>query len=131
LDLVRPDHVIYDIKRVASANPKDIARKIVEYGYDIQAVTYTRGYEQLIPEALGRSEFIFLFCEPEPPYEVVPARLDAYHREIGTRRWDKALALWDKLLTEGSYPWPGYVDGAITLVPPQYVINQELGDEAA
>ena len=39
--------------------------------------------------------------------------------------------MWDKLLTEGSYPWPGYADGAITLIPPQYIINQELGDEAA
>jgi hypothetical protein len=131
IDQVRKDHIIYDVKKVASANPKDIARKFVEFGYDIQAHAYTRAYEQLVPEALGRSEFIFLFCETEPPYEVVPARLDGCHTEIGKRRWNKALALWDKLLTEGSYPWPGYSDGAITLVPPQWVISQELGEEAA
>jgi hypothetical protein len=131
IDQVTATHTIYDVKKVASANPKDIARKIVEYGYDIQATAYTRAYEQLRPEALGRSDFVFLVCEPEPPYEVVPARLDGYHIEIGKRRWQRALGLWDKLLTEGSYPWPGYADGAITLIPPQYVINQELGDEAA
>jgi PDDEXK-like domain of unknown function (DUF3799) len=131
IDQVTDAHTIYDVKKVASANPKDIARKIVEYGYDIQATAYKRAYEQLVPEALGRSDFVFLFCEPEPPYEVVPARLDGYHIEIGQRRWNRAVALWDKLLTEGSYPWPGYADGAITLIPPQYVINQELGDEAA
>jgi hypothetical protein len=130
IDQVRADHVIYDVKKVRSANPKDIARCIIEYGYDIQAHAYTRAYEQLVPEALGRSDFVFLFCEIEPPYEVVAARLDGYHREIGQRRWNKALTLWDKLLTEGSYPWPGYADGAITLIPPQYLINQELGDEA-
>lgn len=131
MDRVRDDHVIYDVKKVRSANPKDIARCIVEYGYDIQKVAYTRAYEQLIPEALGRSDFVFLFCEIEPPYEVVAARLDGYHEEIGKRRWEKALRLWDQLLTEGSYPWPGYADGAITLMPPQWVINQELGEEAA
>lgn len=131
IDQVTEHHTIYDVKKVASANPKDIARKIVEYGYDIQATAYIRAYEQLRPEALGRSDFVFLFCEPEPPYEVVPARLDGYHIEIGKRRWQRALSLWDQLLTEGSYPWPGYADGAITLIPPQYVINQELGDEAA
>jgi hypothetical protein len=60
----------------------------------------------------------------------VPAILDGYHWEIGTRRWNKALGLWDKLLTEGSYPWPGYSDGRIVLTPPQYVITQELGDAA-
>jgi hypothetical protein len=131
IDQFRDDHTIYDIKKVASANPKDIARKIVEYGYDIQRVAYTRAYEQLFPDAVGRTDFVFLFCETEPPYEVVPARLDGYHHEIGQRRWNRALTLWDKLLTEGSYPWPGYTDGAITLIPPQYVINQEIGDEAA
>jgi hypothetical protein len=131
IDQVRADHVIYDVKKVRSANPKDLAKCIVQYGYDIQAVDYTRAYEQLMPEALGRSEFVFLFCEIEPPYEVVVARLDGYHYEIGKRRWEKALFMWDKLLTEGSYPWPGYADGAITLIPPQYIINQELGEEAA
>jgi hypothetical protein len=130
IDLIGENHVLYDVKKVDSANPKDLNRKIVEYGYDIQAVDYTRAYEQLVPEALGRTEFVFLFCEPEPPYEVVPAILDGYHWEIGTRRWNKALTLWDKLLTEGSYPWPGYSDGRIVLTPPQYVINQELGDAA-
>lgn len=131
IDHIRPGDTIYDVKKVASANPKDIARKIVEYGYDIQAIAYTRAYEQLVPAALGRTDFVFLFCETEPPYEVVPARLDGYHHEIGKRRWERALTLWDKLLTEGSYPWPGYSDGAIVVIPPQYVINQELGDEAA
>lgn len=131
MDQVRADHVIYDVKKVRSANPKDIARCIVEYGYDMQKVAYTRAYEQLVPEALGRSDFVFLFCEIEPPYEVVAARLDGHHEEIGQRRWNRALALWDKLLTEGSFPWPGYADGAITLIPPQWVISQELGDEAA
>lgn len=131
MDLIGANHVLYDVKKVDSANPKDIARKICEYGYDIQATAYVRAYEQLIPEALGRTDFVFLFCEPDPPYEVVPVRLDGYFTEIGKRRWNKALALWDKLLTEGSYPWPGYADGAIVAIPPQYVINQELGDEAA
>lgn len=131
IDQIAPDHVLYDVKKVESANPKDIARKIVEYGYDIQVTAYRRAYEQLVPEALGRTDFVFLFCEADPPYEVVPARLDGYHTEIGNRRWNRALALWEKLLTEGSYPWPGYADGAITLMPPQYIINQELGDEAA
>lgn len=130
IDQVRGDHTIYDVKKVESANPKDLAKRIVEYGMDIQSHAYTIAYEQLMPEALGRSDFVFLFCEIKPPYEVVPVRLDGYFREIGRRRWEKAVVLWDKLLREGSYPWPGYADGAITLIPPQYVINQELGDAA-
>ena len=44
IDQVRNDHVIYDLKKVRSANPKDIAKCIVQYGYDIQEVSYTRAY---------------------------------------------------------------------------------------
>lgn len=131
IDQVTDNHVIYDIKKVRSANPREIARRIVEYGYDIQQEVYKRAYEKLEPAALGRSDFVFLFCEIEPPYEVVPARLDGAFREIGRMRWEKALTLWEQLLAEGSWPWPGYSDGAISLAAPQYVINQELGEQAA
>jgi hypothetical protein len=129
IDMIAPDHRLYDLKKVASAHPSDLAKKIVEYGYDIQDHAYTTAYEQLKPEALGRTDYVFLFCEIEPPYEVVGARLDGAHREIGKRRWNKALFEWDRLMTEGSFPWPGYADGAITLSPPAWVLSQELPDE--
>jgi hypothetical protein len=129
MDQIRADHVIYDVKSCRSANPRDIQRTIVQYGMDIQHVAYTRAYEQLVPDALGRADFVFLFCETEPPYEVVPARLDGIFKEIGTRRWDRALRQWRQLLLDGSWPWPGYSDGAVTLIPPSFVISQELPDE--
>lgn len=131
IDQVRDDHVIYDIKKVRSANPKDLARCVVEYGYDIQEHVYKRAYEQLVPAAEGRSKFVFLFCEIEPPYEVVPAILDGAFREIGRQRWEKALTLWEQLLVEGSWPWPGYSDGAVSLAAPSWVISQELTEEVA
>lgn len=129
LDQVRADHIIYDIKKVRSANPRDVEKKIVEMGMDIQHAAYLRAYEQLVPDSVGRAEFIFLFCEVEPPFEVVPARLDGAFREIGLRRWLKAVQQWQKLLVEGSWPWPGYSDGAITMAAPVWVINQEIGLE--
>lgn len=128
-DQVRPDHVLYDIKKVRSASPKDLDRLIVESGMDIQAHAYSTAYEQLVEEALGRSDFVFLFCETEAPYEVVPARLDGVLREIGKHRWQKAVRLWRQLLDEGSFPWPGYCDGAITLSAPAWVVAQELPEE--
>jgi hypothetical protein len=129
IDHVRADHVVLDVKKVNSAAPRDLERRIVEYGMDIQQAAYTRAYEQLMPDALGRSDFVFLFAEIEPPYEVVPARLDGALREIGLRRWQKAVRLWQQLLAEGSWPWPGYADGAVTLSAPAWVISQELPEE--
>lgn len=129
LDQVRADHVIYDVKKVRSANPHDIEPNIVEFGMDLQHAAYTRAYEQLVPDALGRSDFVFLFCEIEPPYEVVPARIDGAFREIGRRRWEKAVRLWRALLLDGSWPWPGYADGAVTLMAPAWTVSQELGEQ--
>jgi len=130
IDQVRADHVIYDVKKVRSANPKDLGRTMFDYGYDIQAHAYTRAYEQLVPDAVGRADFVFLFCETEPPYEVVPARIDGALREIGQRRWTKALRLWEQLLREGSFPWPGYADGAIVVGAPPWIVSQELEEFA-
>jgi hypothetical protein len=129
IDQARADHILYDVKKVRSANPKNIERLIVENAMDLQHVVYTRAYEQLIPEALGRADFVFLFCETEPPYEVVPGRLDGAFREIGNRRWMKAVRLWRQLLLDGSWPWPGYADGAVTLMAPAWTISQELGEQ--
>ena len=124
-DQVRADHILYDVKKVRSAHPADLDRLIVECGYDIQNHAYTLAYEQLVEDAVGRSDFVFLFCEIEEPYEVVPARLDGALREIGKRRWEKAVYLWRKLMIEGTYPWPGFADGAVTLSAPAWVLSNQ------
>jgi len=129
LDLVRADHVLLDLKRVANANPRELGRKIYDMGYDIQAAAYSAAYEQLEPEALGRSDFVFLFCEAEAPHEVVPVRLDGALREIGARRWARAVRAWERLLTDGSFPWPGYSDGALTVSAPAWALAEELGSD--
>lgn len=74
---------IYDIKKIRSAHPRTCARHAVEYGYDIQHAAYTSGFEKLRPELAGRIDMVFVFLELEPPYAVVPARLDGGLRELG------------------------------------------------
>lgn len=124
--------VLLDLKKVATAHPQDLERRIVDYGYDIQAAAYSSAYEKLYPQVAGRSDFVFLFCETdEEPFEVVPARLDPAFREIGRQRWLRAVQMWEQLLASGSWPWPGYSDGAVTLIPPNWVLQRELGNEWA
>lgn len=123
----RKVHVLCDLKKVATARPSDLERRIVEYGYDIQDAAYRRAYEKLYPSAAGRTDFIFIFCEIEEPYEVVTARLDPAFREIGKQRWLRAVRAWERVLASGEWPWPGYADGAVLLTPPTWVLTQELG----
>lgn len=132
-DHMRRDvHAIFDLKKVATARPIDLERRIVENGLDIQEAAYRSAYEKLFPEAEGRTDFAFIFAETESePYEVVTARLDGAFREIGRQRWMRAVLAWERLLACGQWPWPGYVDGAVVLNPPQWVIAQELGNDYA
>jgi PDDEXK-like domain of unknown function (DUF3799) len=130
------DHVflesglIIDLKKVNSAHPYDCARHFVEYGYDIANAAYSRALGGLRPDLMGRTDFVYLFVEIEPPYSVLPARPDGALREIGRIRWERALTLWERGLTTGA--WPDYCEGSpVTLTAPGYVVRDELGELGA
>jgi hypothetical protein len=80
---------IYDVKTIRSAHPKTVQRHILEYGYDIQEAAYRSAVGHIVPEAIGRIDFVFLFCEIEPPYACTPVRLtgSGAHRpeQVGAR----------------------------------------------
>lgn len=126
------DHVdlehgrVYDLKRVADANPRRLERTIVENGLDLQAHAYRRALEALRPELVGRVEFTFLFVEADAPHEIVPAVLDGRLREIGELRWQRALRTWRECLTANR--WPGYTDGRPALLEAQpWDVAREIG----
>lgn len=110
----RLDHVdgyhLIDLKITGDANPKRIEKShITSMGYDIQGAAYTRGFERACPEMLGRSDFTLLFCEPEPPYCVTPIICAGSLRELGSRKWQRAVNRWHNCLSTNH--WPEYVDG--------------------
>lgn len=107
LDLWQPDRArIVDIKKIANIEEKTITRQIFDYGYAMQDAAYTAAVEKLYPALAGRVEFLFLFVELEPPYSVVPKRLDGAFREIGDRQWKRAVALWEQCMLTGRWPPP-------------------------
>jgi hypothetical protein len=125
----RPDHIIfdrgtvYDLKKISSADPRTCSRHAVEYGYDIQHAAYASALAKLLPHLTGRIDFVFLFLEIEPPYEVVPCRPDGLLRELGERRWQRAVTLWERCLRDDY--WPGYTQTITTLDAPPWALAQE------
>jgi hypothetical protein len=125
----RMDHVVfdrgtvYDLKKISSADPRTCERHAVEYGYDIQHAAYTSAVSKLLPHFAGRVDFVFLFMEIEPPYQVVPCRPSGVLRELGERRWQRAVALWERCLRD-EY-WPGYTQTITTLEAPPWALAQE------
>jgi hypothetical protein len=119
--------VIYDVKTIRSAHPRICAKHMVEYGYDIQWAAYSSAVAKLRPELAGRVDFVFLFCEIEPPYGITLARPDGSMRELGQARWERALRIWEPCLRTNV--WPGYAKEIISLEAPQWALAQELGTE--
>lgn len=97
---------IYDLKKIVSADPDTCERHAYDYGYDIQAHSYLRGFERLVPRLAGRADFEVLFFELEPPYCITPLRPDGMFRELGRRRWNRAVNSWAPSLLNNH--WPEY-----------------------
>lgn len=115
--------VVYDLKTIRSAHPKVCSRHAVEYGYDIQAAAYTQAVCALDPALSGLVDFTFLFCEIEPPYSVTPARPDGMLRELGQTRWQRAVDVWARCLSENH--WPAYAESVIPLTAPAWALQDE------
>lgn len=109
----RMDHVldsqIWDLK-IGDANPRRFKRgHLTAMGYDIQGAAYPRALESVDPRQRGRSVFKLLFCEPEPPYCITPVRFAGSLRELGKRKWERAIDTFASCLRTGI--WSDYIDG--------------------
>jgi hypothetical protein len=73
----------------------------------MQAACYLRGLEAVHPEVAGRSTFVFLRVEIEPPYAVVPVVVTQGLRDHGERLWERAVRGWASCMASGVWPGPG------------------------
>jgi hypothetical protein len=114
---------ILDLKFVGNAAPAAVERSAENFGYAVQAAAYRRAVTALDPGLAGRVDFLFAFAEVEKPYEMNLSRPDGTFRELGERRWIRAVEAWGAcLLTD---KWPGYGSGVNTLSPPAWAMARE------
>ncbi len=122
--------VIYDLKTGATADPRHLGRKCLDYGYDVQAAAYTSALEQVRPDLAGRVEWRWLFVEELPagsPRRVLltVARPSGLMREHGRARWARACVTWAACLRDDH--WPGYATEPVAIDPPAWAAAEELG----
>lgn len=120
----RDEVMIDDIKTCKSANPKDIALSMYNFGSDIQNVLYTSGVGVLIPELADRIRMRFIFLEAEPPYDVVVVELDGAFLDLGQKRVRRAIDTWAGCLSAND--WPGYASETLRLAPPAWAAAADL-----
>lgn len=121
--LTKQRAIIYDLKSCRSAHPKACQMHAFAYGYDIQAAAYRSALAHVLPKYAGREEFRFLFAELEEPYAVTPCAPAGTLRELGSRRWRRAINTW--AACTASKKWPGYAEGLLQLEAPHWALTDE------
>jgi hypothetical protein len=113
--------VILDLKITADASPSGVERTAENFGYAIQSAAYTSGLSKLRPDLAGRIKFIFAFAESEEPFALNLREPDGVFRELGERRWRRAVTTWARCTANNE--WPAYDAGPIS--PPPWALARE------
>jgi len=97
---------IRELKTINNAHPNYCAKQAINLGYDVEASASMDAVQTLHPELAGRIDFIFIFCELEPPFSVYVARPDGMFWASGDFKWNKAKRIWKECLETNN--WPEY-----------------------
>lgn len=127
LDWLMDGPVVVDLKTTATGlSDRALASKIGD-GMDMKAAFYLRGLEQLMPEAAGRSRWLWIFAESKPPFEARVVELDGAARAMGDRKAAFAIELWRQCLA--AKRWPGYPRKIERLEYPVWAESQWMARE--
>ena len=129
----RPDYfnlkagLLLDLKTTENAHPLAVERKMMDFGYDIQAVAYLEAVETKHRELAGRAKMLFVFAEVDPPYAVTIVEPDGSMLELGGRRWARAALAWEACMRTNV--WPSYQNKVYRAQAPTWALNQEATSE--
>lgn len=114
---------ILDLKFTDSAAPGAIERNAEQMGYGVQWAAYTSALVALRPSLAGKVDFLFTFAERDSPFAVNVVRPDGMFRDLGMKRWRRALNTWARCVAEDHFP--AYGAGINSLTPPVWALKNE------
>lgn len=109
-----------DLKTTTDANPKDIGKKIEDYGYHYQASWYLRGLAEIGKPCY---DFFFVFVEKTPPYLMSIVHIDADSLSAGTKLCDFALEKLRQAQATGV--WTDYCEDIIEVSIPEWAKKKD------
>lgn len=120
--------IIPDLKSTYSAEPRSLAKSMVNFGYNLQGAFYENG-----AAALGLSDeppvFLLVAQEKTPPYLVTIAQPDTEAIDAGRQRARKALDIYRRCRIANR--WPAYSDDIVQLPMPRWASVQHENAYAA
>ncbi|WP_343715303.1 PD-(D/E)XK nuclease-like domain-containing protein [Inquilinus sp.] len=104
----RPPHRRYlvDAKTTTSAHPRDFERRVLDYGFHMQAAWYLDAEQAVAGER--PTKFFFVAVEKEPPFLVAVHEMDVDAIGWGRIQNRRAIRTFAECMSSGR--WPGYRD---------------------
>lgn len=97
--------IIWDLKSCTDAVDASTESNIYNYDYQIQCASYLDCVSSLRPELAEAVQFVLVFAEVTPPYDVRFVKLARSFVEMGQGQWGRAVFMWRECLQ--SNKWPG------------------------
>ena len=111
-----------ELKIVDDASPDRCERTAENLGYAIACAARTRALTALRSSLAGRTRYRFLFCEAVPPHAVYAPYPTGEFREIGERKWLRAVESWARCQASGK--WTAY-EAHDSIHPPGWAMAKE------
>jgi hypothetical protein len=115
---------ILDLKMTGDASEDAVTSRVSQLDYQIQGAAYTSGIEHAVPELVGRVEFELINCEPFKPYAVRRADMAGSMRELGQRKWRRAVNTWARCLRTNH--WEDYPVETLHVEAKPWQLNKEI-----
>ena len=121
-------YTVVDYKTIAGlASPDAFAKRAAQMDYDIQDAFYQDVIAATFPHLAGRTRFVFVVQEIEPPYMLSACEIAEADRTVAMRKVQSAAATWCGCMDSGK--WPGYPAGIQRVTLPPWHSNQWLERE--
>ena len=119
------DGIAIDLKTTTDARPHAFSKKILDFGYHIQAAFYAEQYKWITGDDIEK--FIFAAIETSAPYAVKIYELDQESIEAGRKKYRQALNEYAQC--KASNTWPSYDQEIETIGIPQWALEKDSIDD--
>jgi len=119
------DGIAIDLKTTTDARKPAFSKKILDFGYHIQAAFYADQHRWITGDDIEK--FIFAAIETSAPYAVKIYELDQESIEAGRKKYRQALGDYDECKKYNT--WPAYDQEIETIGIPQWALEKDAIDD--
>lgn len=119
------DGIAIDLKTTTDARKPAFEKKILDFGYHIQAAFYADQYNWITGEKIKK--FIFAAIETSAPYAVKVYELEQDSMDAGRKKYRQALNEYAQC--KATDTWPSYDQDIETIGIPQWALEKDAIDD--